>query len=379
MSNYVTLTVDGCDNYIRRDKLAAISEVDTVIFDCDGVLIDVTDAYGKAVGETVSYICNLLLGIPIPENTIDNDVIFAFKKTGGFNNDWALTYAVLMYILNSLPPEEYRIVEGIVEESMTYDTLESRMRYVISSREQLKINTSHSLREKLLVFAGKLDETGNVLVDTLLGNVSGPVRSFLGFPGEVGQALIPTVFELLFDGSDLFEDTFEMKPLLRKEKGLVDEGRVIIKSETLAETSKIIGTENYGIASGSIQNTAKHVLGPVKELFKEGAQVWMDDVLFYMRGQPDINLHKPDPFSLVKAAEGFEPFKKVLYVGDTMADLFTVRNTQKVDQRYLFMGVYQHGFPGDDMVSLFIENDAAIVAANVNMLPQILMYVRNSS
>ncbi len=230
-----------------------------------------------------------------------------------------------------------------------------------------------------MVFAEKLDETGNVLVDTLLGNVSGGVRSFLGFPGEVGQDLIPTVFELLFDGSDLFEDTFKITPLFRTEEGLVDEGRIIIKSETLAEISEIIGTENYGIASGSIENTARHVLGPVKELFKEEVQVWMDDVLMYMEVQPEINLHKPDPFSLVKAAEGFEPFKKVIYVGDTMADLYTVRNTQKNDQRYLFMGVYQHGFPGDDMVSLFIENDAAIVAANVNMLPQILNYVRNSN
>lgn len=379
MSNYVTLAIDGYDNYIRKDMMGAIREVDTVIFDCDGVLIDVTDAYGKAVEEAVSYISSLLLGAQIPDGVIDSDVISAFKKTGGFNNDWALTYAVLMYILNSLTPEEKMMVEGIVEESMGYDTLESKMEQVRNTREQLSIGTFHSLRQELLVFAGKLDETGNVLVDALLINVSEPVRSFLGFPGKVGQDLIPTIFELLFDGSDLFEDTFETTPLFQTERALVDEGKIIIKTETLTETSEIIGTKNYGIASGSIENTAKHVLGPVKELFKEEAQVWMDDVLSYMGGQPETNLQKPDPYSLVKAAEGFEPFKKAVYVGDTMADLYTVRNTQKGDQRYMFMGVYQHGFPGDNTVSLFIEHNATIVAANVNMLPPILRYVRNSS
>jgi phosphoglycolate phosphatase-like HAD superfamily hydrolase len=369
------LTINGYDNYIRKDQINEIQEVDTVIFDCDGVLIDVTEAYGRAVGETVSFILSLFLGVQFPTSMIDNDVIFAFKKTGGFNNDWALTYAIIMYVLASLPTEEIKKVEEIAEKSLKYGDLENRLEYVKNSRKKVDVTFSN-IKNELLVFAETLDETGSVRVNQVLKNVGEELKTFLGFPGMVGYGLVPTLFELLFDGAELFTETFKKTPLFKTKAGLVEEGKIIIKNDTLDNLSETIGTKNFGIASGSIENTAKHVLGSLKDQFKEEAQVWMDDVLLYMKENPESDLHKPNPFSLLKAAEAFEPYKKVLYVGDTMADLYTVRNTQKVDQRYIFMGVYQHGFPNDSIINLFIENRAAIIAANVNMLPLILNHLR---
>jgi HAD superfamily phosphatase len=65
-------------------------DVDAVVLDIDGVLVDVADSYRRAIVESVDRVYG---------RTIDDAAIQQFKNAGGFNNDWELTEAAALYVL----------------------------------------------------------------------------------------------------------------------------------------------------------------------------------------------------------------------------------------------------------------------------------------
>ncbi len=58
-----------------------------ILFDMDGVLVDVTESYRKAIQETVHFFS----GIEVQASEIQE-----LKEKGGYNNDWDLTEAILV-------------------------------------------------------------------------------------------------------------------------------------------------------------------------------------------------------------------------------------------------------------------------------------------
>jgi HAD superfamily phosphatase len=56
-----------------------------VVFDMDGVLVDVTDSYRAAISATVEHFTG---------RTVSNDQIQDYKNQGGWNNDWALSQKI---------------------------------------------------------------------------------------------------------------------------------------------------------------------------------------------------------------------------------------------------------------------------------------------
>lgn len=61
-------------------------ELKALLFDMDGVLVDVSRSYGRAIEETVLH----FTGRKIQSNTIQR-----YKNLGGFNDDWKLTHAII--------------------------------------------------------------------------------------------------------------------------------------------------------------------------------------------------------------------------------------------------------------------------------------------
>ena len=71
---------------------------DSLIFDCDGVLIDITKSYDQTIITTTKYVLETLANI---DDSIDIDfkIIDGFKSTGGFNDEVDLTYAAILSIV----------------------------------------------------------------------------------------------------------------------------------------------------------------------------------------------------------------------------------------------------------------------------------------
>ncbi len=61
-------------------------QINALLFDMDGVLVDVSRSYRRAIEETVEH----FTGRQIGENTIQR-----YKNYGGFEDDWKLTHAII--------------------------------------------------------------------------------------------------------------------------------------------------------------------------------------------------------------------------------------------------------------------------------------------
>lgn len=69
------------------DILNDILRKDALLFDMDGVLVDVSDSYRTAIKKTAEYFTN---------QEIKTTEIQEFKEKGGYNNDWDLTEGIIL-------------------------------------------------------------------------------------------------------------------------------------------------------------------------------------------------------------------------------------------------------------------------------------------
>lgn len=74
--------------------------INALLFDMDGVLVDVSRSYRRAIADTVEH----FTGRKIGENTIQR-----YKNYGGFNDDWKLTHAIITDTAMEVPLS--RVVE----------------------------------------------------------------------------------------------------------------------------------------------------------------------------------------------------------------------------------------------------------------------------
>lgn len=74
-------------------------KLDTILFDMDGVLLDISQSIRPLNSLAVAYYLREIVGLPAPDDLISTEDIERFKNAGGFNDDWDLTYALVLYYL----------------------------------------------------------------------------------------------------------------------------------------------------------------------------------------------------------------------------------------------------------------------------------------
>jgi HAD superfamily phosphatase len=391
------LDFDGRKAYVRKDKIGTFKRIDGVVFDCDGVLVDIRDSYNSAISKTVAYILTGLTGCKVPETWVTEELIYGFRKTGGFNNDWDTVYGILMFTLSNLPQEAQirlkMLMEVIEWQQNPYERL-ILMRNAAEREFQPNLCDSvlsEEMMNQLLGFTSALNETGVASVDWNLVDKYGGNESFFDFfhvlvrflhtPAKVGQSLIATVFEEFFCGSNLFWETFRIEPKFNFRPGKIENEKLIIRTETIDRLVSFLGKNNLGIASGSRKKPARHVLGALLDKFNREALVFLEDMEAAERKRSEkegqkVSLKKPNPFSLLKAVEGFGNYNLVLYVGDSMEDVIIVDKARKTGKPFLSVGVYEFSGVGDIVRDSFLKAGCDMVIPSVNELPFILETLR---
>ena len=370
-------TASGETYYVRQARLGDLAKVDVVVFDCDGVLLDVRESYCRAVAKTTSALVETMTGFRVPEELYDPGLNRAYKRTGGFNNDWALTCSFIMRTLAELPEEDLERLRMVAGEALRSGTLLERLKHLRENPVEAEVPVE-TLYEGLTSFAEELDSTGWEAVDRLLLDRVGPeIRDVLGYPGGVGESLVATIFEEILSGEELFERNFGIKAIYGAEgPGLIENETVIIREDTIERLTGLLGGARMGIASSSLVATSMHALGESVSRIREDARVWHEIVDEAQAREGVAGLHKPHSFSLLRASEPFQPYERVLYVGDTMADRLMVRNAG--EPRFLFAGVHGSVHGPDEARDDFMSSDSDIVAPTVNDLPEILKRVRGN-
>src|SRR3954466_15523028 len=70
----------------ERTGADLVKAPDVLVFDMDGVLVEVTESYREAIRETVKHFTGEL---------VSHDLIQDFKNAGGWNNDWLLSQRLI--------------------------------------------------------------------------------------------------------------------------------------------------------------------------------------------------------------------------------------------------------------------------------------------
>ena len=70
---------------------------DVIVFDMDGVLVEVGQSYREAIRETVRYFTG---------QDVSHDTIQDFKNAGGWNNDWQLSHRLINDLGKTVPYSE---------------------------------------------------------------------------------------------------------------------------------------------------------------------------------------------------------------------------------------------------------------------------------
>jgi len=397
LENYLKLIFGDGKVYVRKDRISQIRRVDGIVFDCDGVLIDIRESYNKAISKSAAYILEGLTGRVVPESLISDEIIYLLRRTGGFNNDWDTVYGILMFTLSSLPKEIRGclgdLIEKIEGENSPFKRLMLIREYAKRESKLRMLDDGffvESIR-KMKDFTKLLDSTGRRSVDKNLAEIFGSdedfqrfynlLRRFLHPADDVRRSIIARVFEEFFCGANLFKEVYRVDPQFNKGLGLIENERSIIRPETLDSLALILGERNLGIASGSRIKIAEYPLGGLIGKFNPESVVFLEDVEraereFSRREGRKTCLRKPHPFSLLKAAEGFRNSSFILYVGDSMEDAVMALEAAKMGGGFLFAGVYRYTGFENNIIRSFLDYGCDMIIPSVNELPAVLENLR---
>ncbi|SEO03779.1 haloacid dehalogenase superfamily, subfamily IA hydrolase, TIGR01548 [Halorientalis persicus] len=283
-------------------------QVDAVVLDIDGVLVDVADSYRRAIVESIEHVYG---------DTVDRAAIQQFKDAGGFNNDWELTYAAALYVLA----------------------------------------TQYGLDRDLESFTDMIAATGGGLdaAETVVVNAVGPAERERIYDAWDTERL-REVFQQLYLGSDLYRELEGGDPDLDT-AGFINDEPKLVDPEALSRLQRKF---DVGVLTGRPAAEADIALDRV------GLDV-PDDHRFTM---DDWEEGKPHPRALTTLAERFGA-DAVAFAGDTLDDVRTAGNAAEADpdRTYYGVGVLTGGLTGESGREKYERAGADLVIDSVNDLP----------
>ena len=304
-----------------------VDEFDSIIFDCDGVLVDVTESYDTTINKTISYVLKETANI-IVETPLTDEILLKFKSTGGFNDEIDITYSgVLCYI----------------------------------AAKKLNKNTT----ELIIDVLDNADDSGITYVENFLSKIDvdvSDIKSRLGYPSLDKNDLIHTTFDQLFFGPELYRKIFQKESNF-SEKGFIENDNVIVNSELVEALKKKFG-DKIAIVTGRGFNAISSSLKELLNQFNVENSVFLED-------EPR-DLAKPNPQSLIRAMKGLNS-KNCLYVGDSMEDMMLAQKASELGFQATFCGIYGSSKLPEMKKKLFSEYNISLILETINQLPDILI------
>jgi len=300
--------------------------MDILIFDMDGVLIDVSKSYRETIKQTVLIYLKMCLGFEMGKRgPISKEDITLFKSIGGFNNDWDLTSGLLLYLLSisGIPPSKKKKRFSSIEESVSY-LREKSSRFLQKNTIQLNGKHTTSFIKEVKASGGGLKGVRQ----TLAGSWNGWVYK----AGDLDQEnLVKRIFQEVYLGKQ-FTSYYHLQPLFYQGKGLYLRERLLIPRRILSSLGKKM---KMGIASGRPRFEAELALKRFRLLPYFDSVVTLDECMeeeariFRSTGRR-ISCLKPHPYSLLRVIREIGiPHPKCGYVGDVVDDMLAVQPIKK--------------------------------------------------
>ncbi len=298
---------------------------DSLIFDCDGVLIDITKSYDQTIITTTKYILETLAKIT-DSIDIDFKIIDGFKSTGGFNDEVDLTYATILSIIaaKKLKKDQTEFIFNVIKNS---------------------------------------DSTGIKSVENFLKkqiNIS-EIIDQLSYPGSHKENILYQTFDQLFYGPKLYSKLFQNSSKF-SEPGLIENDDVIFNDNLSEKLQKKFGKQ-ISMVTGRGKESVSYSLKHLLEKFDLKNSVFLED--------ESRELAKPNPQALINSISGMNS-KSCLYVGDSMEDFLMAKKSTILGYKTTFCGIIGTSKNPQEKLKLFEQNEAILVLDSIELLPKVL-------
>jgi len=311
--------------YLDDSVIDILKSSDGIIFDCDGVLIDITKSYDLTIIKTTKYVLENFSNIS-DSIQIDSKIIDGFKSTGGFNDEVDLAYASIIALVAAKKLQRDQ-TEFIFE--------------VIKNCDTSGIVSAEKYIEKLT----EIDE----------------IKNKLSYPGTHHDNPLYKIFDQLFYGPELYEKLFKNRSKF-VEPGLIENDMVIV-NDSLILKLKTKFSSKISIVTGRGKESVRYSLKNLLEQFDTDNSAFLED--------ESREMAKPNPVSLIQAIKGMKS-NSVVYVGDSMEDLIMAKEASEQGYQATFCGIIGTSKDPQKKLKLFEKNDAMLVLESINLLPKVL-------
>ena len=315
--------------FVSDEITQKISKFDSIIFDCDGVLVDIRNSYDEAINKTISAIMKELFDDNI-DNIVTSKIHFGLKSVGGFNDEVAVVYAVLMTLIASKK-------SNIQFEKLIIDVINNANESGINSIDAYFVNKNIDLTD---------------------------IKSKLDYENSRKESYIHRIFNQLFYGPSLYQEIFNEKskfsqsPLIDLDKIILDENLILkLKNRFGKKITTVTGRGKFAF-SYSMKNFLNN--------FDLQSSVFLED--------RSLEMAKPNPKSLIESISAIDS-KTSLYIGDSMEDLLMVEKCKESGYDVSFCGIYGSSDEPELKYELFQKNNASIILESIQELPKALNLV----
>ena len=311
--------------YLDDSCIDLLNDIDTIIFDCDGVLIDITKSYDLAIVKTTQYVLENYSKITNSIN-VDFKIIDGFKSTGGFNDEVDLAYAAILSLVaaKKLEKDPTEFIFDVIKNS---------------------------------------DSNGIVTVEKYLQNQTdiSEIKNQLSYPGTHHDNPLYQIFDQLFYGPELYKKLFD-KDSKFLESGLIEQDDVILNNSLLELLEKKFNSK-IAMVTGRGKESVSYSLKELLPRFDLKNSVFLED--------ESRDLAKPNPKPLLDSIKGMNG-TSTLYVGDSMEDLIMAKRVTDMGNKTIFCGIIGTSKNPQEKLELFEKNEAVLVLESIHLLPKVL-------
>ncbi len=327
------MTLKKIDNgiYVDAQKTDKIKNLDAVIFDCDGVLIDVSNSYDLAIKKTVDFVANKIASIN-KSSLVTTEMIDSFKKTGGFNDEVNVTYVM--------------ILAAVASEK-----------------------TGKNFSDLVFEVAKNADQTGIQSVERYLDSIKidlTDIKMKLVYPATRFESPLSSIFDEIFYGTDLYTQLYKRSPKFFNGKGLIENDIVLVTKNLLYDLHQRFG-KKISIVTGRGVISAKHSLEKLFDEFDLKNSKFLED-------EPR-EMAKPNPQSLISSIKGMGASCSI-FVGDSMEDFIMAHKAAESGNATLFCGIYGTSKDHEAKRNFFEQKGADMALESIHLLPKALNLVR---
>jgi len=318
---------------VRAESAPALRDIDTIVFDVDGVLVDVTRSFRRCISLTTQRYLETVFGARFRARYLRVSEVALFKRAGGFNNDWELTEAAILFYL--------------MKHALSKATEPAALR--------AQPPTLKAFLERVSERGGGVAKAREVLRELSPSNAVTRQAFDLFDPRAVRS-----LFVSLYAGRLLARIYPDLHIPVPRQRGLIESEPILI-DESLIDPRRF----RYGILTGRTSGELSFTLERFSRLPDAvGSRVRVDDG----------GALKPEAEALLPLVSDA---RTALYIGDTFDDLLTVVNARasRPDIEILF-GAIAH--TREDR-TFFAARGADMIASSVNDILSLVNHSRQGA